>query len=144
MERNHGEEEEVLQIFSLTKNSKARKAALAMLRNDANFDLYIRNNELRTLRNRGDARECEYCPCAYCKALVLRTYLTRHVKVCPMRRRWLETKSNKTVKSNHASASQTIVACARDPNNVISSLQIKDKVSILKTSSPNNAYLLIF
>lgn len=129
LERKHDNEAEIQQIFCLEKNSKARKTALAILRNDTNFDLYIRNNELRTLRNRDVVTEFEYYPCAYCKALVLKTYLTRHVKTCPMKRRWLDTKTDTTTKTNHASNSQTEIVCARDPTNVISKLNIKSKVS---------------
>nr|CAI5833329.1 unnamed protein product [Callosobruchus analis] len=66
----------------------------------------------------------EYYPCIYCKALFSKKYLNRHAKICPV-------KNNSTTaygKSSQITLSQTAVACALDPNDVISKLNIKEQV----------------
>uniref|UniRef100_A0A6P7G1V9 Uncharacterized protein PF11_0213-like n=1 Tax=Diabrotica virgifera virgifera TaxID=50390 RepID=A0A6P7G1V9_DIAVI len=126
LERNHECETEVINIFQLPKSSKERKIALSALRNDTNFDLYINSNEIRPVRIQSTTYgEPTYYPCAYCKGLFVKSYLRRHSKSCLYQKQWA--KGNET-RQNHMTNSQTIVACALDPTNVISKLNVKEQV----------------
>lgn len=127
LQRRHNDEGEVIEIFKNTpKGSKARRQAFAILRNDTNFDLYIRGVS-RPNRNHIKKKEegVTYHPCAYCKGIFTRQYLKRHVKKCSLR----ET-DQKGARSNALTQSQTIVACAMDPTQVISKINVKKQVNI--------------
>ncbi|KAF5294386.1 hypothetical protein FQR65_LT19983 [Abscondita terminalis] len=124
LQRKHAEEKEVIDIMEYPKNSKARRKAFALLRNDTNFDLYI-NGMLRPNRCQKDGdKDNLYYPCAHCKGLFMKTYLMRHAKFCIAR-----TNTNgKEGKVNHVSDSQTAIACATDVTGTISKLNVKEQV----------------
>lgn len=130
LERHHGNEKEVKDVLQFPKCSKERRQALALLRNDTNFDLYIGG----TVRpNRSVLQECatnqKYFPCAYCKGLFLEGYLKRHAKLCTSQK--TDHISNKTLRINHLSNSQTAIACASDPTDTISKLNVKNQVRLI-------------
>ncbi|XP_031328096.1 uncharacterized protein LOC116159286 isoform X1 [Photinus pyralis] len=122
VKRNHGSEQEVHTIFQLPKNSKERRRAFAILRNDTNFELFINGN---VRPNRKLVKEpkikIKYYPCAYCKGIFARQYLKRHVKSCFL-------KDSEKNQSKILSLSQTVTACAMDPTNVLSKLNVKEQV----------------
>lgn len=122
--RKHGSEPEVRKIIDMPPNSKERRQALILLRNDTNFDLYIKGT-IRPIHLKIDQTEdsTRYYPCAYCKGVFLKNYLRRHARSCPFQKR----KSNDP-KKDHLSQSQTVVACAVDPTNVVARLNVKEKV----------------
>lgn len=126
LERSHASESDVIDIFSFPKNSKERRRALMLFRNETNFGLFI-NGITRPNRQRFkdfDKNEVFY-PCAYCKGLYVREYLKRHSSRCLVKIK------DKNVKNCHISASQTVIACAMDTTNVISKLNVKTQVSFL-------------
>ncbi|XP_050509409.1 uncharacterized protein LOC126886500 isoform X2 [Diabrotica virgifera virgifera] len=126
LERSHQSETELINIFQLPKSSKERRIALSAFRYDTNFDLYINSIKIRPVRKQSTADgEPTYYPCAYCKGLFVKSYLKRHAKSCLFQKQW--TKGNET-RQNHMANSQTIVACALDPTNVISKLNVKEQV----------------
>lgn len=130
LERRHGNEKEVKSVLQFPKRSKERRQALSLLRNDTNFDLYI-GGTLRPNRSvpQDMARNGKYYPCAYCKGLFLRSYLKRHSKSCKSQE--TDTICNKTVRISHLSNSQTVIACASDPTDTISKLNVKKQVSYM-------------
>lgn len=111
------------------KNSKERKHALAILRNDINFELYIkgviRPNRVVSKSSSPSVKDIQYYPCAYCKGLFVKSYLRRHVKKCLTYKTDPNTSQEKS-QINHLSRSYTITACAVNPTNVISRLNVKD------------------
>lgn len=122
LERRHNHEREVRDIISFPIKSKERKCALEKLRNDSNFDLYL-NGNIRPKKQLTETIDIQYLPCIYCKAIFSKSYLNRHVKQCNANR-----ESNKHKKVNVVSSSQTNVACALDPTDVISKLAIRNEV----------------
>ncbi|KAF5275502.1 hypothetical protein FQR65_LT16635 [Abscondita terminalis] len=70
LQRKHAEEKEVIDIMEYPKNSKARRKAFALLRNDTNFDLYI-NGMLRPNR-------CHKLPCPTPKVIGVLAILPLH------------------------------------------------------------------
>ena len=122
--RHHILEPEVKKILEMPKSSKERRQAFCLLRNDTNFDLFIKG-DTRPLRT-NSLESKEYYPCAYCKGLFYKHYLRRHAKSCYLQK---QTKTNKENQIYQATQSQTIVACATDPTDVLSKLSIKEKVS---------------
>ncbi|KAF5307102.1 hypothetical protein FQR65_LT18464 [Abscondita terminalis] len=127
--RHHQLEKEVQTIIQMPKNSKERRQAFSLLRHDTNFELFIKGN-IRPNRTKSSKENVEYYPCAYCKGLFFRNYLKRHAKLCVIQKNKGE---NNEHRINHSSQSQTMVACALDPTDVISKLDIKDKVfSLMK------------
>ncbi|KAJ8946138.1 hypothetical protein NQ314_008960, partial [Rhamnusium bicolor] len=127
LKRNHSTEKEVESIFQYPKNSKERRHALGILRNETNFNLFIKGT-IRPNRNRYKnlVEHEKYYPCAYCKGLFFKEYLRRHVKNCIA----IKTHANASqveLKKNVLSRSHTITACAVDPTNVISKLNVKEQ-----------------
>lgn len=121
LERWHAQENSVISIMKFPKNSKQRKAALAKLRNETNFDLYL-EGEIDPNRKqvKTNSPNTFYYPCIYCKGLFKKTYL-RHVKKCHYQ-------NNKKSNENCVAKSQTFTVCQADPVNVISKLNVKEKV----------------
>lgn len=115
---------EVRDVMSFPLKSKQRKCALEKLRNDSNFDLYL-DGKIRPKKQLTEPTETEYYPCIYCNAIFSKCYLNRHVKKCIGNR-----EPNKHTKANVISSSQTKVACALDPTDVISKLAIRKEVRI--------------
>ncbi|KAK5648222.1 hypothetical protein RI129_003114 [Pyrocoelia pectoralis] len=111
LERNHKSEDEVNNIFQLPKNSKERRRAFA-----PNRQIIKKPNE----------QEVTYYPCAYCKGLFLKEYLKRHAKSCFVQKQAADRQEGKHI--YHISNSQTIIACAMDPTDVISKLNVKEQV----------------
>jgi hypothetical protein len=127
LKRHHSDEDEVRKIFRLPKNSKERRQAFALLRNETNFDLFIQGEE-RPYRMRSKenvSTKLLYSPCPYCKGLYLRNYLRRHAKNCHYQKHSINKKRDKP---NYLGDSQTLTACAMDPTKVISKLNIKNQV----------------
>ncbi|KAI4455725.1 hypothetical protein MML48_9g00002688 [Holotrichia oblita] len=62
-----------------------------------------------------------YYPCVYCKGVFSKNYLRRHVKNCSVQ-------NCKKSTQNCLTMSQTFTACEMDPTNVISKLNVKEKV----------------
>jgi hypothetical protein len=83
LERHHGSEKEIIEFFKYPKGSKDRRHALALFRNDTNFELYITGTS-RPYRSTTKQllEDPEYYPCAHCKVLLRKDYLKRHAKVC--------------------------------------------------------------
>ena len=133
LKRHHITENEVENIFQHPKNSKSRKQALSLFRNGTNFDMFIQGEVRRNRKPRQNLgiEDITY-PCAYCKGLFAKRYLKRHVKICTTAQQVLHRKSGKP---DHASDSQTLVACAMDPSHTIAKLNVKTQVSF---NLPNN------
>ncbi|KAJ8948215.1 hypothetical protein NQ317_010967, partial [Molorchus minor] len=124
---------EVRDVLSYPLKSKERKCALEKFRNDSNFDLYL-DGKIRPKKQLTEpTAEIEYYPCIYCKAIFSKHYLNRHVKKCIG-----NTEPNKHTKVNIVSSSQTKVACALDPTNIISKLAIREEVHILHPKNFDN------
>lgn len=125
LERNHSSESEVVDMLTFPKNSKERRRAFMLFRNETNFNLFIngitRPNR-QTFKNFG--KNEVYYPCAYCKGLYIREYLKRHSRHCPVKAK------DTTFRKCHISASQTVSACAMDTTNTISKLNVKKQVSL--------------
>lgn len=124
LERQHSSEPEIIEILTLPKKSKERKEALAVLRNETNFDLYL-NGQICPKRRKvleDPNSEEKYYPCIYCKGVFKKHYMRRHVKNCS---------TNKKNNKHCLAKSQTLVACHLDPTNVISKLNVKEIVSII-------------
>ena len=92
-EQKHGDELEVVRIFSLPKHSTERKANLRQLMNDGD---YLHNKQVLSQQNgfvipfkrpkEIDQRNVsDYIPCSQCLGLFLRYDLWRHAKRCPKR-----------------------------------------------------------
>ncbi|KAJ8962447.1 hypothetical protein NQ314_005743 [Rhamnusium bicolor] len=125
LKRWHSLEKEVMEILTFLKNSKQRKEALAVLRNETNFDLYLRGEVCPNRRkpfNNPDT-DIVYYPCVYCKGIFRKNYLRRHIKNCSAE------KDNKSTQ-NCVAKSQTFTACHMDPANVVSKLSIKETVRL--------------
>lgn len=128
MQRHHSTEREVENILKFPKNSKDRRRALALFRNNTNFDLYISGTETRPFRQpsvKESPQKLQFFPCAYCKGLFQKKYLKRHAKKCISRN--AEQTANK---NNYVSNSQTLVACAMDITDTISKLNVKEQVGV--------------
>ncbi|XP_044762705.1 uncharacterized protein LOC123319818 isoform X2 [Coccinella septempunctata] len=120
IERKHSSNSEVIELLKLPKNSKERRNKFILLRNDTNFNLYIKGTTRPNRKNKTHIENDElYYPCAYCKGLFKKRYLSRHAKCCIV---------NTNNERNHCSASQTLTACAMDTTNVISKLNVKHQV----------------
>lgn len=124
LERNHSSESEVIDLLRYPKNSRERRRAFVLFRNETNFSLYINGITRPNRQKLKNLNEKEvYYPCAYCKGLYLREYLKRHSGRCPVKAK------DKNIKKCHISASQTVTACAMDTTNIISKLNVKTQVS---------------
>ncbi|XP_043480488.1 uncharacterized protein LOC122510122 isoform X2 [Leptopilina heterotoma] len=123
MERSHKEEKEIKNIFSFPTKSKERRKAFELFRKATNFSLYI-NGIVRPLRQTNEAEMSDYYPCIYCKAMIKRSFLTRHSTACS--KKGLNT--NKKNHRSYLSNSQTLAVCSIDPTNVISRLAVKEQV----------------
>lgn len=126
LQRQHKDEKEVVSAMQFPKNSKERRQAFALLRNETNFDLYIKGI-LRPCRKLMQNREDTiYYPCSHCKGLFIKSYLKRHLKQCIA-----HSKTNKESRTYHLTDSQTAIACAVDATETISKLNVKEQVSRL-------------
>lgn len=122
--RNHRNEPEVEEALEFPVKSKQRKQAICMIRNDSNFDLFLRGTVRPKKQTLQDA-EKKFYPCIYCKAIYTKTYLRRHCKTCEFRTSPMEV--------NVVGRSQTLIAYSSDPTNAISKLEVNEQVSF---SSP--------
>ncbi|XP_043463978.1 uncharacterized protein LOC122499596 [Leptopilina heterotoma] len=126
MKRMHKEEKEIKSLLSLPKKTKERRMAFDSFRKQTNFDLYI-NGTVRPQRQTTDFKLSAFYPCIYCKALIKKSYLTRHSLVCS--KKGLKTNAfNQENHRNYLTDSQTLTACSIDPTNVISRLAVKEQV----------------
>ncbi|XP_050518994.1 uncharacterized protein LOC126893092 [Diabrotica virgifera virgifera] len=120
MQTFHGEEKEVIKLLQYPKNSKARRAAFKLLRNETNFDLYIQG-DIRPTRSLTETQTSNFYPSIYCRGLYKKSYLKRHNRICKQKNRGGSS-------SNYVSESQTLTACVMDPTNVVSKLIVKEQV----------------
>nr|CAI5831886.1 unnamed protein product [Callosobruchus analis] len=105
------------------KSKQRRQASFDRLKGSTNFEMYLKG-AIRPKKQRTEDTNVEYYPCIYCKELFSKKYLNRHAKICPV-------KNNSTTaygESSQITLSQTAVACALNPNDVISKLNIKEQV----------------
>ncbi|KAJ8953078.1 hypothetical protein NQ318_013420, partial [Aromia moschata] len=109
-------------ILEFPKNSKKRRQALSLLRNDTNFNLFIQGIvRPKEQRFKNFVKDDEYIPCAYCKVLIVRHYLKRHVKsYTVLAAKEIQIRG----KINH----HTLTACVTDPTNVIFQLNVKEQI----------------
>lgn len=131
LKRNHIHLKEVQNVFKFPQNSKERRHALGLLRNNINFDLYLQGKIRPKRQHFQDIadKNIDYYPCIYCKGLFIKEYLKRHVKSC---KNFINNQTQiRSIKTNHLSRSQTFIACAADPTNVISQLNVKEQVLIM-------------
>ncbi|CAH0551392.1 unnamed protein product [Brassicogethes aeneus] len=123
--RRHSSEKEVGNILRQPLNSKARKAALASLRKETTFELFLDGTTVPARRFitgcSEKSNDTDYYPCTGCKGLYKKSYLRRHVKLCT------EVTSRDKV-SSAVSKSQTFAACQLDQTNTTVRLEVKDKV----------------
>lgn len=125
MQRQHKNEKEVTDIMQYPKNSKSRREAFSLFRNETNFDLYIKG-VVRPNRQQNNDFESniEYYPCAKCKGVFDKKYLRRHDKNCIVR-----FNNKQSTKTNAVSQSQTMISCAIDVTDTISKLNVKEQVN---------------
>lgn len=125
IKRHHRDEKEVTDIMQFLKNSKARREGFALLRNETNFDLYIKGIVRPNRQHSNDLQSnTEYYPCANCKGVFDKKYLRRHARKCIAQYR-----NKQQTKTNCISQSQTTIACAMDITGTISKLNVKEQVS---------------
>jgi hypothetical protein len=129
IERHHGSEKEIEDILKLPKNSKDRRLAFILLRKDTNFQLHI-SGTTRPFRKSNEEFlvKFEYYPCIYCKGLFKKQYLRRHAKKSISKP---NTSEQIRSRMDHVSNSQTFVACASDPTDTISKLNVKCQVRVI-------------
>lgn len=142
LQRNHETIKEVQNIVNLPKNSKERRYAMALLRNETRFNMFLKGsvhpNRQRSKTSIQLDQDVKYFPCVYCKGLYLKDYLRRHVKTCIIHKtRYNDTEEG--IKNNYLSRSHTLIACAGDPTNVISQLNVKEQVFLISLK-----YVLLF
>ncbi|XP_031331868.1 uncharacterized protein LOC116162391 [Photinus pyralis] len=126
IERLHPTENEVQDILMLPKKSKQRREAFISLRKDTNFDLFIIGSTRPYRTGKQEPEHPQYYPCFLCKGIFLKRYLKRHAKVCPLKS---VRNADSNTRRDHVSASQTVVACASDPTNTLSTLRVKNQVN---------------
>lgn len=128
METYHREKVEVKKLLEYPRGSKERRQGFSLLRNNTNFDLYIKG-VVRPYRNTVENNLNLFHPCIYCRGLFKEKYLSRHTKRC-----LIQKSSNRNNEAhaykNYISESQTLAACAMDTTNVISRLNVKEQVGI--------------
>lgn len=129
METYHREKAEVKKILDYPKGSKERRQGFSLLRNNTNFDLYIKGI-VRPYRNTEENNLNIFHPCIYCKGLFKEKYLRRHTKACLVQKSSNKDKKETPVYRNYISVSQTLAACSMDSTNVISRLNVKEQVRI--------------
>lgn len=117
LERHHASEKQVIDVLKIPKNSRDRRQALALLRHDTNFELYMTGNS-RPYRKPSQQilNYTEYYPCPHCKILLRKGYLKRHTKFCIHKK---SHSSETSTRKDHLSHSQTVVACAVDITNTV-------------------------
>lgn len=128
--RHHNHEREVKDILQFPVKSKERRQALGYLKSNTNFELYLKGT-IRPKKQLSKDSNMDYYPCVYCKTLYSKSFLHRHVKMCTIKKK---NPGSKT-KSSLITLSQTAVACALDPTDVISKLNIKEQVILLMNTS---------
>lgn len=100
-----------------------------MLRNEGHFEEFLRGTVRPIYKTQQDLSE-KY-PCAHCKGLYSKKFLTRHYNKCGAA---LINKNSKNIKS--LSASQTLIASALDTNNVLQKLRVREEVfNIMKADN---------
>lgn len=127
IEKYHRDENEIKKILEYPKNSKERRQAFLLFRNNTNFDLFI-NGEVRPNRKTIKIDSSTFYPCIYCKGMFNKNYLKRHVKSCKSKIYSKPDTSYQTPQKYYVTDSQTLAACAMDPTNVISRLNVKSQV----------------
>lgn len=124
METYHSDENEIKAILAYPKCSRARRQAFSLLRKKTNFDLYI-NGVFRPYRMNKEQTSKTFYPCIYCRGLFKKGYLKRHTKVCSVE---YSRNADPRIRHNYITDSQTLTACAMDPTNTISRLNVKEQV----------------
>ncbi len=136
VERHHGSEKEIEDILKLPKNSKDRRQALILLRKDTNFHLHISGITRPFRESKQESLEkLDYYPCIYCKGLFQKQYLKRHTKICICKPNGSKQTHSRM---DYVSSSQTVVACASDPTDTLSKLNVKCQVSVITSDTKNN------
>ncbi|CAH1990633.1 unnamed protein product [Acanthoscelides obtectus] len=110
LERNHDDTKEVQDMMSFPKSHPERKKILSLLRNAANFTEYLKGNVQPKYHYKTESKE--YYPCSRCKAMLSKSYLSRHKKNCILK----HTNNNEIRKMNSLAASQTLIASSFDDN----------------------------
>lgn len=126
IETYHRDEKEIKEILKYPKGNKERRQMFNIFRKSTNFDMYL-SGITRPCRDKVENESTLYYPCVYCKGLYKKKYLKRHTKVCFVKN---PNNTESKVWRNYISDSQTLAACALDPTNTISRLNVKDKVFI--------------
>lgn len=122
LERNHTDVKEVIELLTYPKKSKERKQIITLIRNSGNFDEFLRGT-LRPIYTTKDKSSTSYYPCANCKGLYSKKFLSRHRKKC------MAVNVNENLdKNRHQSASQTLIACAIEGNNTLHKLRVRKEV----------------
>ena len=90
LERRHGDEVEVMKIFSMPKQSRQRKILLFEICNKGNYNHNYEVIEKKTgtiiplKRPTHYVSYSEYGPCVYCYGFLLKRELWKHVRKCPL------------------------------------------------------------
>lgn len=114
--------------MSFPIGTKERRQALLKIKIESNFNLYL-NGIIRPKKQLSQEKDTSYYPCVYCKVIYTKNFLHRHAKNCFAKQKLIGLNSN--AKVNYVSKSQTAVACASDPTETISKLNIKEQVIYL-------------
>ncbi|CAH1984521.1 unnamed protein product [Acanthoscelides obtectus] len=122
LERNHDDTKEVQDMMSFPKSHPERKKILSLLRNAANFTEYLKGNVQPKYHYKTESKE--YYPCSRCKAMLSKSYLSRHKKNCILK----HTNNNEIRKMNSLAASQTLIASSFDDNSNLHKLRVKEEV----------------
>ncbi|CAH1958498.1 unnamed protein product [Acanthoscelides obtectus] len=122
LERNHDDTKEVQDMMSFPKSHPERKKILSLLRNAANFTEYLKGNVQPKYHYKTESKE--YYPCSRCKAMLSKSYLSRHKKNCILK----HTNNNEIRKMNSLAASQTLIASSFDENSNLHKLRVKEEV----------------
>nr|CAI5843083.1 unnamed protein product [Callosobruchus analis] len=134
LEKNHVEYQEVRDLLSFPKLSIERRKIITLIRNSGNFGQYLIGNTIPKYR-RNIKSYTEYYPCAFCKGLYSKKYLARHAKSCVVK-----DETRESSRFSHLSASQTLIACTLQRNNVLQKLRVRDE--IFKTMKPDDISLV--
>lgn len=108
IQRNHGAETEVQNIFALPSNSIERKRAIACLRKKGNFIQNSTTFSKPVHKSLLKDSEENYIPCPFCLGFYSRKLLWKHKKICS---------SNKNTPSGKSSsAGQNLMPCVDQTN----------------------------
>lgn len=136
--RHHNSEVEVRKIIDMPPNSEQRRHALCLLRNDTNFDLYIKGT-IRPKRSKKDRTDdsAPYYPCAYCKGLFLKNYLKRHSRSCPLQR--VRSNDNKICFKNNKGPESSLTNAKVSEKKTFTELLPSDKIVFESNDGPESS-----